>query len=152
MKTCKAIGRDLLELSRRGHGELPDWVRDHVAACPGCNRRLAAARLSHALVASTAQAALPSEGFADTVRTALAARDGRRQIRSEVWRPAWGLVPTFAAAVAALCIVYESSPSPSATPGLFPTDELSAGENLVLDTSAPDMDDVLAAVLEGAGR
>ena len=152
MKTCKAVERSLEVLSGQSRGELPDWVLDHATACPGCNRRLGAARLSQVLVAATAEAALPSEGFADKVRTALAAREGRRRVGSDVWRPAWGLVPTFAAPVAALCIVYESGPAPSTTAGFFPTDELSAGENLVLDTSAPDMDDVLAAVLEGVSR
>jgi hypothetical protein len=55
------------------------------------------------------------------------------------------------AAVVALFIVYQASENGGPT-GLFPTEGLSAGEQLVLDTSAPDVDAVLAAVLEGVAK
>jgi len=82
---------------------------------------------------------------------ALASRHEVRRPEPDVWRPAWGLLPTFAAAVVALFIVYETSETAGPN-GFFPTEGLSAGEHLVLDTSAPDVDAVLAAVLEGVAK
>jgi hypothetical protein len=151
MTTCKAVERDLDKLAALRPVELPDWVRSHVAGCPGCNRRLAAARLARGFVISDAEPIAPPQGFTDRVRTALVSRPEVRRPEPDVWRPAWGLLPTFAAAVVALFIVYQASENGGPT-GLFPTEGLSAGEQLVLDTSAPDVDAVLAAVLEGVAK
>jgi hypothetical protein len=60
-------------------------------------------------------------------------------------------LPTFAAAVAALVIVYQTSEVPGPA-SFFSTESLTAGERLVLDASAPDVDDVLTAVLEGVAK
>ena len=151
MKSCSAMKRDLAELAALRPDDLPDGVREHVAGCRACARRLATARLSRRLVASVAEEVAPRSGFAERIMTAVAARAGVRGPEPDVWRPAWGLLPTFAAAVAALFILYQSSEGPGPS-GLFPTEGLSAGERLVLAASAPDADDVLTAVLEGVAK
>jgi hypothetical protein len=70
-------------------------------------------------------------------------------VESAVWRPAWGLLPVFAATAAALLILFQASAPPVAA-GLVPTANLSLGERLVLEERAPDPDLVLAAVMEEA--
>jgi hypothetical protein len=151
MTSCSAVERNLETLAARRPEDLPDEVREHVGACPACARRLAASRLARGLVASVTEGTTPPTGFAQRVTTAIAARAGVGRPEPDVWRPAWGLLPTFAAAVAALVIVYQSSEAPLPS-GLFPTEGLSAGERLVLGVSAPDADDVLTAVLEGVAK
>jgi predicted anti-sigma-YlaC factor YlaD len=151
MNTCNVVTRDLEKLAGLRPAELPEVVRDHVAACPACGRRLAAARLARGLVAAATEAASPPEGFADRVRTALAARKAGSRPEVDIWRPAWGLMPAFAAAVAALFIVYQTSEVPAQT-GLLSTEGLSAGEYLVLGSPGPEMDDIVAVVLEGGGK
>jgi anti-sigma factor RsiW len=131
--------------------DLPEEVRNHLATCPACDRRLAAARLARGLIAAGAEPIAPPQGFADRVRAALAARKVGSRVDAETWRPAWGLMPAFAAAVAALFIVYQTSEIPGPT-GLLSTEGLSAGEYLVLGSPGPEMDDVVTAVLEGGGK
>ncbi len=151
MNTCKSVTRDLEKLVGLRPGELPEGVRDHVAACPACERRLAAARLARGLVVSAPGATSPPEGFADRVRTALVSRKAHSRPEADIWRPAWGLVPAFAAAVAALVIVYQTSEVPAPT-GFLSTEGLSAGEYLVLGSPGPELDDIVAVVLEGGGK
>jgi hypothetical protein len=91
----------------------------------------------------------PPHDFAQRVLAALPARAARRAPEPEVWRPAWGLVPAFAAAAAALLILFQASASPVAV-GLVPTASLSAAERLVLEERPPDADWVLTAVMEEA--
>ncbi len=151
MDTCNVVTRGLEKLVGLRPVELPEGVRDHVAACPTCGRRLAAARLARGMVLATTEATAPPEGFADRVRTALAARKAGSRSEADIWRPAWGLMPAFAAAVAALFIVYQTSevPAPSS---LLSTESLSAGEYLVFGSPGPEMDDIVAVVLEGDGK
>jgi hypothetical protein len=151
MTSCSAMQRELTELAAARPADLPGWVREHVAVCPGCARRLAAARLAQRLVTARADILEPSQGFADRVTARLTGRRGAHEPDSEVWRPAWGLIPAFAAAAAALVIVYQASEGPVPA-GLFPTEGLSAGEYLVLGSSAPELDAVLSAILEGVAQ
>lgn len=151
MNTCNAVTRDLEKLVGLRPAELPEGVRDHVAACPACGRRLAAARLARGLVVAATEATAPPEGFADRVRTALAARKAGSRSETDIWRPAWGLMPAFAAAVAALFIVYQTSEVPTPT-GFLSTEGLSAAEYLVLGSPGPEMNDIVAVVLEGDGK
>jgi hypothetical protein len=151
MNTCEAVTRGMEKLVGLRPADMPEAVRNHVAACPACGRRLAAARLVRGLIVVGTETISPPERFADRVRTALAARKAGSRAEVDVWRPAWGLVPAFAAAVAALFIVYQTSEIPGPT-GLLPTDGLSAGEYLVLGSPGPEMDDIVTAVLEGGGK
>jgi hypothetical protein len=148
MNTCRAVGRDLAKLAALRPSHLPEWVRDHVADCRACGRQLVAARLAHGLVTAKAEPVLPPQGFADRVRTSLAARSTTPRAEPDVWRSAWGLLPTFAAAVTALVIVYQTSEIPGPA-SVFVTEGLTAGEQLLFDPSGPDVDEVLTAVLEG---
>jgi len=151
MNTCKAVQRDIEALAGLPPADLPEWARSHVATCAACNRRLAVARLAREMVAAGAETIAPPRGFADRVVAALPARAGRRHPETATWRPAWGLVPTFAAAAAALCILYQTSDG-SGPIGLLSTEGLSAGESLVLGSSAPDLDAVLDALMEGGAQ
>jgi len=151
MNTCKAVRRDMEKLVGLRPTDMPEGARNHVAECATCSRRLAAARLAHGLIAAGAEAISPPHGFADRVRTALAVRKEGSRADVDVWRPAWGLMPVFAAAVAALFIVYQTSEIPGPT-GLLSTEGLSAGEYLVLGSPGPEMDDIVAAVFEGGGK
>lgn len=151
MTTCKAVGREMKRLVALPSAGLPEWVRRHASECPACRRRLAAARLARGLVGAGTEASLPPPGFADRVRTALADRSGVPRPEADVWRTAWGLMPAFAAAVAALFIVYQTSEYPGPN-GLFSTEGLSAGEYLLLGSPGPEMEDIIATVLEGGGK
>jgi len=53
--------------------------------------------------------------------------------------------------LAGLIIMYQATEMPGPV-GLLLTEGLSAGEALVLETSAPEADQVLSAVLEDTGR
>ena len=151
MNTCKAVTRDMEKLVGLPAADMPEGVRRHVAVCPACDRRLAAARLARGLVMAGTETISPPHGFADRVRTALAARTTGPRADTDTWRAAWGLMPAFAAAVAALFIVYQTSEIPGPS-GFFSTDGLSASEYLLLGSPGPEMDDIVSAVLEGGGQ
>jgi hypothetical protein len=150
MKTCSALERDRNEMAAVPPRELPGWVRDHLATCRTCQRRLAAARLARGMITAGVGNMPLSEGFAERVTNALTRLPSRAVSDGDVWRSAWGLVPAFTAAVIALFVLYQTSSVPGPT-GFFATDSLSAGEYLVLGSDAPETDAVLAAVLEGNG-
>jgi hypothetical protein len=150
MKPCSAIERDRNELAAVPTRELPGWVRDHLTTCRTCQRRLAATRLARGLITASVRDVSRSEGFAERVTNVLTRLPPREVSDGDVWRPAWGLVPAFTAAVIALFVLYQTSAVPGPT-GFFATDSLSEGESLVLGSDAPETDAVLAAVLEGNG-
>jgi anti-sigma factor RsiW len=151
MNTCRAVAREIEKLMGLQPAELPEEVRNHLAACPACDRRLAAARLARGLIAAGTETIAPPPGFADRVRTALATRRVGSRADAETWRPAWGLMPAFAAAVAALVIVYQTGEMPGPT-GFLSSEGLSVGEYLVLGSPGPELDDIVTAVLEGGGK
>jgi hypothetical protein len=151
MKTCSAIDRDFNKLAGVPPQEFPGWVRDHLTACRTCQRRLAAARLARGMIAAHAGDMTPAEGFAERVTRRLTKRPSPEALNGDLWKPAWGLVPAFTAAVITLFVLYQTSSVPGPT-GFFSTDSLSAGEHLILGSDAPETDAVLAAVLEGNGR
>ena len=151
MNTCDAVGKRITELVRLSQAEIPDWVREHAAACRQCRRRLAAARLVRVVVESGAEKVEPSAGFAHRIAVTVFHQAAARRTETELWRPAWGLVPAFGAVVVALLIVFQGSLTPEPT-GMFLTEGLSSGEHLVLGSSAPNLDMVLSAVLEGDGK
>jgi hypothetical protein len=110
--------------------------------------------LSLGLAAAAAEGPEPPAGFAEGVLAAVpAARPLRGWAQADPWRPAWGLVPAFAAMAAALLILFQfqSGATPIAG-GLLPVEGLSAGERLVMEGRPPDPDLVLAAVMEGGDR
>ncbi len=151
MDRCKMITREMERLSKLRPADMPEAARRHLTACPACSRRLAAARLVREFLVAGTEAISPPAGFADRVRTALAGRRVESRMDLDVWRPAWGLMPAFAAAVAALFIVYQTGEVPRPN-GLLSTEELSAGEYLVPGSPGPDLDDIIAAVFEGGGK
>jgi hypothetical protein len=151
MNTCKAVTRDMEKLVGLRPTDMPEGVRNHVAECATCSRRLAAARLVRGLIVAATETISPPHGFADRVRTALVVRKEESRADVDIWRPAWGLMPAFAAAVAALFIVYQTGEVPVPT-GLLSTEGLSAGEYLVLASPGPEMDEIITAVFEGDAR
>lgn len=152
MRVCLDINQNIGELAGLPPEELSPRVREHLVGCPACARALEAARLTRGLMAATASGPEPLADFAR--RVAAAAPAGPPPFPAEapdLWRPAWGLLPAFAATAAALLILFQASPAP-VPGGLLPAENLSAGERLVLDAPPPDPDLVLAAVLEGGGQ
>lgn len=151
MGSCKLVRQHMAGLAVGPPGDLPPWVRDHLAACPSCARALESARLSRGLVAGAVEGSEPPPDFPERVLAALPAGPAPVGAEADPWRPAWGLVPAFAAMAAALLILFQSSAAP-VSGGLLPMEGLSAGERLVMATRPPDPDLVLAAVMEGDGR
>jgi hypothetical protein len=152
MTSCKQIRKTVRDLAALPPEQLPPWVREHLTSCPGCLGTLESARLSRGLVAAAAEGPAPPAEFAERVLAALpAAGPVRGRAEADPWRPAWGLVPAFAAMAAALLILFQSSAVPIPG-GLLPVEGLSAGERLVMEARPPDPDLVLAAVLEGSGQ
>jgi hypothetical protein len=147
MTTCRAVGKQLADWAALHPEGLPDWARNHLAACRECDRRLAAARLARVVVAACGEAAPPPPGFADRVVTSVFHGPAPGRTEAELWRPAWGLMPAFGAVVAALLMLFQFNLTPEPT-GLFSPEGFSAGERLVLGSSAAETDLVLAAVLE----
>ncbi len=134
MKTCADIGRRIEVLAGVRPEAMPEDVREHVAGCLACARALAAARLTRGLLAAAAEAPEPREGFAGRVMAALPAALAGRRGEEDVWGPAWGLLPAFAATAAALLLVFQLQARGLPDPGW------------------PDADALLASVLEEAGR
>ncbi len=141
---CKALSREIVRVAGLADDELSPAIRRHLAECGTCARALAAERLSLGLVRSCAAAPAPPPGFAARVLAALP----RRAEAAQTWRPAWGLIPAFAAAAAALVVVYGAAVE-SVPAGLLPVHELTAGERLVLQERGTTPDAILSAILEG---
>jgi hypothetical protein len=152
MSPCERIEDAAEELAMQSVDRLPDWVRDHVGECRRCRRRLETARLARCLVAIAPEAAAPPAGFADRVVARLPGERPASRAAEEAWRPAWGLIPTFAAAAIGAIILYQASDVPGPA-GFFTTEGLSVGEQFVLGgSSTPEPDLILAAILEGGAK
>jgi hypothetical protein len=136
---------------------MPSWVPDHLAACPACTRLLMRARLARGLLASAKDGPEPPADFARRVLAALPRSLAAGRADPELWRLGWRLVPAFAATAALALALFEFEarvgPTPSGpTAGLIPVEAFSASERLVLEGAQPELDLVLAAVMEGDGR
>ncbi len=143
---CRQVSRQVSQLAVLPVSRIPEGVRAHLASCGRCSRALAAERATRGLLASLAQpAAEAPANFATRVLAGLRVAEARQQI--DAWRPAWGLLPTFAAAAVALVIVYGQTSTWTMT-GLLPTEELNAGERLVLQEPVSSPDQVLSAIME----
>jgi hypothetical protein len=151
MGSCEEVRTQVAELTACPTTKIPAGLAEHLAGCPACARTLAAARLTRGLLAAAAEAPEPPAEFATRVMAAVpGARPSRPE--AEMWRLGWGLMPAFGAAVALLVILYQYQASPiSPSFGLVPMEGLSAGEQLVLESSPPEQDVVLTAVMEGSG-
>ncbi len=150
MISCKDVRQQLAGLSSLRSETIPEPVQNHLLRCPGCSDELALLRLEQGILTAAADGPEPSPGFSRQVQFALSRRPSVRPA-ADLWRPAWGLVPAFAATAAALLLLLQVTPSGSMQAGFFPTEGLSAVEQLVLGTSQkPDMDQVLSAVLDQA--
>ncbi len=150
MTSCKDVRRRLVGLSGLRSETIPEPIRNHLLRCPNCADELALLRLERGILTAATDGPAPPAGFAREVQSALSRRSSVRST-ADLWRPAWGLVPAFAATAVALLLMLQVTPTVSTQAGLFPTEGLSAGEELVLGASRkPDMDQVLSAVLDQA--
>ena len=143
---CKELRRLTPDAVRQPADTLPVPVQEHLGECPECRRWLEVARVAAGLVRIAGEAAEVPEGFARQVM-ALLPRRSQQPSTADIWRPAWGLIPAFTAAAVALLFVYQTSLA--APVGLVPLEELSAGEQLVLQGTTLEPDQVLGAVLGG---
>jgi len=149
MTTCRDI--------RHWIGEPPDfsappaWVTAHCADCADCAAALAAARLAHGLVRVSVATLEPPDQFAARVREALSTLPARRAEAFDLWRPAWGLVPTFAAILVAL-LLWQPPPTELEPSGLVETGIFTADERLILEPEESSLESILMAVMGGNGR
>jgi len=157
MGSCEDVGKQMDELAVLDAAAMPSWAMEHLAGCPTCTRLLMRARLTRGLLASAKDGPVPPADFAQRVLAALPATRLTGATDPELWRLAWRLVPAFAATAAMLLILLQveggvGSVSVGLAPGLVPEEGLSASERLVLGATTPDLDVVLAAVMEGDVR
>jgi anti-sigma factor RsiW len=148
MNTCGQVNKRLPDLASRPSAQLPAAIQQHLAACPSCDRAVAATRMLQGLLAGAAEPPEPPTQFVDRLLEALPVRHLPAAVSVDPWRSAWGLVPAFAAMVIGLFLLYQANQAPT-LPGVLPVDELPMSEQLVLGTVASQPDLVLAAVLEG---
>ena len=154
MGSCEDVGKRMDELAMLDAAAMPSWTKDHLASCPTCTRLLIGARLARGLLASAKDGPEPPADFSQRVLAALPATRLTGATDPELWRLAWRLVPAFAATAAILLILFQfeggvGSVSVSLAPGLVPEEGLSVSERLVLGAAPPDLELVLAAVMEG---
>ena len=161
MGSCEDVGKQMDELVVLDATAMPSWAMEHLAGCPTCTRLLMRARLAHGLLASAKDGQEPPADFAQRVLAALPATRLTGATDPELWRLAWRLVPAFAATAAMLLILFQFEGgagsvsvglAPGLAPGLVPEEGLSVSERLVLGATPPDLDVVLAAVMEGDVR
>lgn len=161
MGACEELGKKMDELAALDTAAMPAWAMDHLATCPTCTRSVMRARLTRGLLASANEGQEPPADFAQRVLAALPASHPARVADPDLWRLSWRLVPAFAATAAMLLILFQFEagvgsmsvgPAPGLAPGLVPEEGLSASERLVLGGAPPDLDLVLAAVMERDGR
>ena len=157
MGSCEDVGKQMDELAVLDAAAMPSWTMEHLAGCQTCTRLLMRARLTRGLLASAKDGPVPPADFAQRVLAALPATRLTGATDPELWRLAWRLVPAFAATAAILLILFQfegggGSLSVGLAPGLIPEEGLSASERLVLGATTPDLDVVLAAVMEGDVR
>lgn len=89
-------------------------------------------------------------GFAERVGVRLTAGSRRPADEGDLWRPAWGLVPTFAAILGVL-LALAQGPVDSEPTDLLSTESVTLVEQLVLAPGEVSSDMVLELVLEGNG-
>ncbi len=149
MSSCRDVRQRLAGLMSLRSEAIPEEIRDHLLRCPNCSGEMAVLRLQRGILTAASDGPTPPAGFAERVHFALSRRAVLRPA-ADFWRPAWGLVPAFAATAVVLLLLLQAAPAPSVSQtSLFPTEGLSAGEQLVLGASQkPDMDQVLSAVFE----
>jgi len=140
----------MLNLTMRPSAQFPAEIRRHLATCPRCFRTLVVARMTRGLLTVMAEAPEPPAQFADRLLGALPDRCAPTPV-PDPWRPAWGLLPAFAAMTLGLFLFYQTNQA-STTLDVCPVDELSTSEQLIFGTLAPRPEFVLAAVLEGDTR
>ncbi len=149
MGTCREIRKQIETLAPMA--EVPSWVREHLADCRPCAEGLAAARLASGLLRTAPVVLVPSPGFADRVAARLAAGLEPSPDAGELWRPAWGLMPTFAAILVALVVLQEGAANPEPA-GLLPTENATLAEQLLLMPGEMSPDVFLQAVMEEDGQ
>jgi anti-sigma factor RsiW len=148
MSTCRQVGKRRHDLASRPPDQLPAEIQRHLAACPACRRTLAALRMTRGLLAVLADAPELPPRFVDRVLGGLPVGHLPAPRTADPWRPAWGLVPAFAALVAGLVLLNQFVAVPPSI-SLLPTDDWSLSEEIAFGVAAPQSDLVLAALLEG---
>ena len=150
MISCKDVRRQTAQLPSLRSEAIPEAIRQHILRCSSCDGELVLLRLERGVLMAAAEGPTPPAGFAGAVQSAIPRRSSA-QPEPDFWRPAWGLVPAFAATAAALLLILQATPTGTTQTGLLPMEGLSAGEEIVLGTSRqPDMDQLLSAVLDQA--
>ena len=149
MATCREIRKQAETLATLA--ESPSWVRDHLSDCPSCAEALAAVRLASGLLRASPVVLAPSPGFAERTVARLARNSKPSTDAGELWRPAWGLVPTFAAILAALVVLQQGAEGPEPV-DLLPTDNATLAEQLLLVPGDLNTDSILQAVMEEDGQ
>ncbi len=149
MTACKRFQDAMPDLASRAQADLPGWAADHVATCPACGRRLHAERLATALLHAAAPVVAPPADFA--ARVVARIRPVAEPREADLWRPAWKLMPAFGVLVVALFVLSQTMTAGEPM-GFVPTDNLTAGESLALQSTPPQMDEVLSIILEGNSR
>ena len=158
MGSCEDLGKRMHELVALEAAAMPSWAMDHLASCPTCTRSLMRARLARGLLATAQEGQEPPADFSQRVLAALPATRLPAATDPELWRLGWRLVPAFAATAALVLMLFQfearvgstsASLAPSLAPSLMPDEAFSASERLVLGAAPPDLDLVLAAVMEG---
>ena len=147
MESCEGLRKRLGELATARAEELPVAVTRHLAECSACSALLARERLVQGLVRAATEGIEPPAGFAEKVLASLQPALERSPAEADLWRPAWGLVPAFAATAAALLLLFQTSADTDTT-SLLPTGALSVGESLLLESPTPGLDLILTAVLD----
>lgn len=141
---CRQIRRQRDVLA--GAPALSPEGQDHLAACPRCARDVAAARLAAGLVRAAVTRTDPPAGFAARLGARAASVAGQPAADADVCRPAWGLLPAFAAMLGALLFLQQGAALPEPI-GLFQTENLTPLERVLLTPGEVNPDTVLEAVL-----
>jgi len=149
MTACREIRKQVESLATLA--ELPSRVREHLADCPACAEAVAAARLASGLLRSSPVMVAPSPGFAGRVEARLAAGPQPSTDAGELWRPAWGLVPTFVAILAALVVLQQGAGSPEPV-SLLPTEGAGLAEQLLLTPGDLNPELLMQAVMGEDGQ
>ncbi len=161
MAACEDLGKRMNEIVALDAAAMPSWAMDHLASCPTCARLLQRIRVTRGLLATAKEGPEPPADFAHRVLAALPASHLRGATDPDLWRLGWRLVPAFAATAALVLVLFQSEVrlgsmtndlapalAPGLAPGLISEEGLSASEHLVLEATPPDLNLVLAAVME----
>jgi hypothetical protein len=158
MSECERFRAQLEWLLSLPSTAWPQGLAAHGSACEKCARALAAARLARGLLLTAARGEEPPPGFAARVMAAVRLEAGRPEEAAHLWRPAWALLPAFGGVSAVLLVLllrgatFPGSEAGGVGARVILDQGLSPSERFVLSSGPPDLDELLAMVLQGNGR